>query len=471
MEQKATPYAGFETADSIYVPDDGSITPILWIFWGQGLGSAPCIVRRAYLSWLHAARLHAEATPQPQDPNRAHWRVIFLDAESVKNYVAKKDLDSIALYADPKVARFCDLVRLALLERFGGVYLDATLLPTYRSGEGMKSQSPLAFITDRFRGSGDIVVSGDSGVGGAGVGGEDQGIAPPTTGDLRPEADERVDVDMTGSGGILTAARGSGGGDRFSPKSEMLGLRIDDGTEDPTGGKIPLFESYFIAAAPKSQFLCLWKMEFQELLILGTDAQIRKTTSAFGPLEGKGKLRPSGEGDARYLSIHLSHQFPLQSYALGFNSYHDPSDTSTNAKNAAEDETRSPVPHFRLAFEWAHETASWMHINHSLYDEGVTKAQVTDVFAAQGQDFPNSPKYLLKLFDAAGIPADFWKKLKEGSYAQRTLWPLGLPKSEETLREECSVSAANRTAEATKEIAEERKKLVGEPAYQKLEEF
>eukprot|EP00392_Amoebophrya_sp_AT5.2_P008913 g8941.t1 len=450
-----TLHAGFETADSIYVPDDGSITPILWTYWGQGLAKAPCLVRRAYLSWLHAAQLHATKNKN-NDPNKSHWRVVQLDAE--RHYVAKKDLDSIALYVSARSPRFTDLVRLALLERFGGVWVDATLMPTFSPEDSLFSG--LGWITERFRGHDmehdqQLYDNWDH-----------QKQEPPS----RPKAEA---VDFTGSGGVLTAVSQN---QRFSPNAEFFALNVhyEQANLEPNTNAnidIPLFESFFIAAAPKSQFVCLWKMEFQEMLVLGTDAQIRKTTSEAGPLQGKGRLEPNDLESARYLAVHVAHQFVylavhvahqfvLQSYAHGVETYYgDPGEAAA-------------AQHFRLSSAKSSESAFAMHNQHDTWGKGL--AGITKAFTEEGPGVRTSsspmPKYVLKLVDAGGMP-DFYREVKDGSYAQRTLWPLGLPEDRDVMRQECDVEAKDRTEEAKKAIAEERKKLVGDELYAKLEEF
>jgi len=82
------------------------IPRILWIYWGQGEAAAPELVRRCIASW----RLH--------NPG---WEIRVLDATSAAELV---DLSDIA--AELPFRFKANALRLRLLERFGGVWADAT---------------------------------------------------------------------------------------------------------------------------------------------------------------------------------------------------------------------------------------------------------------------------------------------------------------------------------------------------------
>jgi len=81
----------------------------IWMLWYQGLSEAPFIVRKCIDSWIK------------ENPT---WDIVVLDANCLDKYIK---LDS----TDGKIARLSrqlqsDLVRVALLSKYGGVWADAT---------------------------------------------------------------------------------------------------------------------------------------------------------------------------------------------------------------------------------------------------------------------------------------------------------------------------------------------------------
>ena len=90
---------------------------IIWQYWGQGIQSdLPDIVKMCFAS---------------VDRYKADYQVIRLDDKNIKNYL---DLPDFVWEKknNPKFkpAFFADLIRLALLSQYGGVWLDATVLLT-----------------------------------------------------------------------------------------------------------------------------------------------------------------------------------------------------------------------------------------------------------------------------------------------------------------------------------------------------
>ena len=81
----------------------------IWMLWYQGVSEAPFIVRSCIDSWIK------------QNPN---WEVIILDSECLNQYVRlnlpEKKVTSLSLN------HLSDLLRLALLSKYGGVWADAT---------------------------------------------------------------------------------------------------------------------------------------------------------------------------------------------------------------------------------------------------------------------------------------------------------------------------------------------------------
>lgn len=83
----------------------------IWMFWDQGEASAPAVVRHCIASW----RRHHPA-----------WQITVLDAQSIEEFVELRlPAQKLAAIGQTKKA---NLLRLALLERHGGVWADATTL-------------------------------------------------------------------------------------------------------------------------------------------------------------------------------------------------------------------------------------------------------------------------------------------------------------------------------------------------------
>lgn len=83
----------------------------IWIFWLQGYESAPDIVKKCIGSWKK---------------NNPDWNVNVLDINNFKNFIT---LDISQNNFDSMIpAHKSDLIRLALLSKYGGVWADATLL-------------------------------------------------------------------------------------------------------------------------------------------------------------------------------------------------------------------------------------------------------------------------------------------------------------------------------------------------------
>jgi hypothetical protein len=81
----------------------------IWFLWFQGIESAPPLVKRCYESWV---------------ANNPGWNVTLLDHSNLNTYVLT-DLESGNLKTLSPNCR-ADLVRLEILARHGGVWVDAT---------------------------------------------------------------------------------------------------------------------------------------------------------------------------------------------------------------------------------------------------------------------------------------------------------------------------------------------------------
>ena len=88
----------------------------VWVFWWQGMESAPTLVKRCY---------------QSVKENLSDWEILLITQDNYKQYIdfpehilQKLDKGQITL------THFSDLLRLELLIQHGGLWLDATVLCT-----------------------------------------------------------------------------------------------------------------------------------------------------------------------------------------------------------------------------------------------------------------------------------------------------------------------------------------------------
>lgn len=91
-------------------------TKIIWQYWGQGVKHAPPIIQKCFSS---------------VDQYKKDYKIIRLDDESLKEYIDFPDF----IWEKYKTRNFqpvffSDLVRLALLYAYGGIWIDASILLT-----------------------------------------------------------------------------------------------------------------------------------------------------------------------------------------------------------------------------------------------------------------------------------------------------------------------------------------------------
>lgn len=83
---------------------------IVWVLWLQGYDNAPPVVRKCIASWI---------TKNPD------WQINVLDRGTIGDYVdISVPKSTLELLSDQ---HYSDLLRFALLTRYGGVWVDATL--------------------------------------------------------------------------------------------------------------------------------------------------------------------------------------------------------------------------------------------------------------------------------------------------------------------------------------------------------
>lgn len=94
----------------------GKMSKTVWLFWWQGIESAPELVKKCYES---------------VQKNFSGWNIVVIDQKNYKEYlelpisIIKKHESGIITHT-----HFSDILRLALLCRYGGVWLDATVYCT-----------------------------------------------------------------------------------------------------------------------------------------------------------------------------------------------------------------------------------------------------------------------------------------------------------------------------------------------------
>ncbi len=97
--------------DNIHVNTKEFYIPkIIWIYWDKGLNNAPNVVKTAYQSW------------KSMNPD---YDIRFLDETNVQKYFDFKSL-FFRLTIDIGIAHKSDFIRMYLLSRYGGVWVDST---------------------------------------------------------------------------------------------------------------------------------------------------------------------------------------------------------------------------------------------------------------------------------------------------------------------------------------------------------
>ena len=82
----------------------------IFIIWFQGYDNMPEICKICYDSWRY------------KNPN---WKVIFIDNSNISQYVENESL--IKFKKIKPIQNYCDAVRLYLIHKYGGLYVDATI--------------------------------------------------------------------------------------------------------------------------------------------------------------------------------------------------------------------------------------------------------------------------------------------------------------------------------------------------------
>ena len=86
----------------------------IWIYWDQGWEDAPLICKACLQSW--------------KVYNRNEWNVIQLDRNNIKKYIDMEKL--VPTFNDLPLQFKSDVLRINLLQKFNGLWVDATLFCT-----------------------------------------------------------------------------------------------------------------------------------------------------------------------------------------------------------------------------------------------------------------------------------------------------------------------------------------------------
>ncbi|MGR2766048.1 capsular polysaccharide synthesis protein [Photobacterium ganghwense] len=90
----------------------GEFSKTVWMFWDSGLENAPEVVKLSYRTWVNL------------NPD---YTVVLLDNQNIQDYLGFDFSAICSLFSvDLGAAGKSDLLRLYLLNRFGGVWADAT---------------------------------------------------------------------------------------------------------------------------------------------------------------------------------------------------------------------------------------------------------------------------------------------------------------------------------------------------------
>lgn len=106
-----------------------TIPKTIWFLWYQGLAEAPLVVKKCYESW------------QKYNPD---WEVIFLDENNLKDYITPS-LPPEKLSQLSKNHQ-SDLLRVELLAKYGGVWVDATCLCQVPLDEWLEDYNQAGFF-------------------------------------------------------------------------------------------------------------------------------------------------------------------------------------------------------------------------------------------------------------------------------------------------------------------------------------
>jgi hypothetical protein len=100
--------------DTAYL--EGTIPPQIWVCWWDGIGMMPPIVKACYNSLLE---------------NAGDFKITVIDKDNFKDFITVPDhiLERIK-DKTMTITHFSDIIRMSLLAKYGGIWLDSTILVT-----------------------------------------------------------------------------------------------------------------------------------------------------------------------------------------------------------------------------------------------------------------------------------------------------------------------------------------------------
>ena len=125
-------------------PNDAKLTHKIWFCWLQGIDNAPELVKKCYQSLVK---------------NLIGYEIVVINAENLHQYV---DIPEIIIQKWKKKVisntHFSDILRIALLAKWGGVWVDSTVLCTGKMPEYIEHNDFFVF-SNEFRNDESILLS------------------------------------------------------------------------------------------------------------------------------------------------------------------------------------------------------------------------------------------------------------------------------------------------------------------------
>jgi mannosyltransferase OCH1-like enzyme len=106
------------------------LNKVIWTYWYQGLEEAPPIVKLCVQEW---------------EKTNPGWELILLNKDNLKTYVGPFGIDQ-KTKRDMSLAVSSDLIKLDVLIRYGGVWVDATTFPLRSLDEWIHDKMDAGFF-------------------------------------------------------------------------------------------------------------------------------------------------------------------------------------------------------------------------------------------------------------------------------------------------------------------------------------
>jgi len=105
-----------------------SIPKRIFFYWDRGISNAPSLVGNCFASWKS---------------NNPDWEVVFLDDSNLANWLTDESLLS---GVEMSIQKRSNLIRLELLNKYGGVWTDATVFCLRPLDDWLPNLGPLGFL-------------------------------------------------------------------------------------------------------------------------------------------------------------------------------------------------------------------------------------------------------------------------------------------------------------------------------------